>query len=358
MMEQDRARTDKSLVAERQGADKALHDAKVAERAADIVVDIAREQADAVLLEAREKADQGGEPQPVSQESVEGDRALADEVLEEERATADERLRVQREARHKALSMLLPMEREKTDQDLLTERARSDEAIASRDDFLAIVSHDLRNLLGAIVLSAEVFDETPAPAPERTMRVGEAGKRIQLYAARMNRLIGDLLDVVSIDAGQLACTLERTDPSTLIAETIATYRSAAEGRGIRLESDTTVPLPFTTFDYQRMLQVFANLISNALKFTSRGGQVVISAERIKNEVQFSVRDTGIGIPATMLDSVFLRFWQSARNDPRGTGLGLYISKCLVEAHGGRIWAESTLGKGSVFHFTIPVASLD
>ena len=353
-MEGDRTRTDESLDAERQGVDKALRDAKVAERAADVVVGIAREEADAVLLEAREKADLEAQTQPVGQESVEIDRAVADEALVEERATADERLRLQREARHKALAKLLPMEREKTDQDLLTERVRSDQAIASRDDFLAIVSHDLRNLLGAIVLTAEALDGILIT--EGAKQVGEAGKRIQRYAARMNRLIGDLLDVVSIDAGNLACTLERRDPTTLIAETIATYQGAADGRGVLLGSDVRVALPLAVFDYERMLQVFANLVSNALKFTTRGGEVSISAEQVENEVQFSVKDTGVGIPAKVLPLLFLRFWQSARNDPRGSGLGFYISKCLVEAQGGRIWVQSTVGKGSVFHFTVPVAS--
>ncbi|MGZ9005561.1 MAG: sensor histidine kinase [Burkholderiales bacterium] len=105
-----------------------------------------------------------------------------------------------------------------------------------------------------------------------------------------------------------------------------------------------------------MLQVLANLITNAIKFTGRGGAVTLRAETAAAELQFSVTDTGTGVPDQMLERIFERFWQVGKNEHRGVGLGLYISKCIVEAHGGRIWAESRLGAGSTFYFTIPTGA--
>jgi signal transduction histidine kinase len=351
----NRAQTDKSLDAEREGADKGLREIEAAQQAADVVVDLARREADAVVDVAREKADKETEPAlAIDQGIVDEDRAQADELLEYERATADHELRQRRDDERQALARLVPLERERTDRDLLTERVGSDDAIASRDDFLGIVSHDLRNLLGGIVLSSGSLSKgSPDTVDGRRMVV--AGKRIQLYAARMNRIIGDLADVASIDAGKLACNIVPSDPAGLIDETLATFRDAADRKQITLVSEASSALPLGAFDSQRMLQVFANLVSNALKFTTQGGQVRIGGEREGAQIHFSVSDTGQGIPQDMLESVFLRFWQSVGNDRRGSGLGLYICKNLIEAHGGRIWVESGVGKGSVFHFTVSVA---
>ncbi|MEX2080974.1 MAG: ATP-binding protein, partial [Dehalococcoidia bacterium] len=110
------------------------------------------------------------------------------------------------------------------------------------------------------------------------------------------------------------------------------------------------------FDRDRKLQVLANLIANAIKFTPRGGKVNVRAEAGRGTVRFCISDSGVGIPAPMLEAIFERFWQVGENDRRGQGLGLYISKCIVEAHGGRIWAESKVGEGSQVYFTLPVPS--
>ena len=355
-MKNQRAATDKSLRTERNKTDSALRARHAAEQAADKLVDAARQEADALLVTARDKADQDSEQiRAIEQALVEKDRATADEVLKDERATADDRLRRGREEYGRALAELLPLARERTDRDLLTERARSAEEITDRDDFLAIVSHDLRNLLGGIVLSSSMLSRKASETDEGR-RIVATGKRIQLYAARMNRLIGDLIDVVSIDAGKLATAIVPSDPLALIAETIETFRRVAEEKGIALGSEVTGTLPLAAFDHGRMLQVLANLVANAVKFTSKGGTVCVRSERTGDDVHFSVSDTGPGIPETMHDAIFLRFWQAPTNDRRGAGLGLYISKSLVEAHRGRIWIERKVGQGSVFHFTIPVAA--
>ena len=353
----ERDQTDESLRIEREKTDRALAERQVAvEEDADKLVQHARENADAVLTAARDKADQQLEQTAlpvVTHATVAEERELEDEALRHERAAADESVRRERDENARALSRLLPLEREKTDRYLLTERTRSDVALSNRDDFLGIVSHDLRNLLGGIVLNAALLAER-ATEDEAGKQSLVGLKRIQRYAARMNRLIGDLLDVASMDAGKLAMTSARGDVTTLIAEAVDMFQAAASAKGVSLGVEMVERPLLAEFDYDRMMQVFANLITNSIKFTSQGGRIWIRGERAGDELRFFVSDTGSGIPGNMLEAIFERFWQVGKNDQRGLGLGLYISMCIVEAHGGRIWAESKLGEGSRFCFTLPV----
>jgi signal transduction histidine kinase len=356
----ERDKTDESLRTERKNSDHVIADGRTdVEEHADAVVERAREHADAVLEAARDKADQRldtAEPEPEAEarEVVAQERAREDEVVQQERAAADRRLHSERLEQARTLARLLPLEREKTDRYLLTERARSDDALAHRDDFMGMVSHDLRNLLSGIVMNAMLLSEEATESDEGRRTVAGM-KRIERYAARMKRLIGDLVDVVSIDAGKLAMEPQPVDASALITEAVDVFAHAASQGGITLESRTIVPAVMAQLDHERMLQVLANLISNALKFTPRGGSVVVRGERVGDELRFSVSDTGAGVPGDMLEAVFERFTQVGKNDQRGLGLGLYISKCIIDAHGGKIWVESKLGEGSAFHFTLPVS---
>jgi signal transduction histidine kinase len=181
-------------------------------------------------------------------------------------------------------------------------------------------------------------------------------ERIERYIARMNRLIGDLVDVASIDAGKLAVHPQASDAAELIGEAVGVFAQAAQDKGISLEFATSEPSLPGHFDPERMLQVLANLIANAIRFTPDGGAITVRGERAGDELRVSVLDNGTGIAGDMLGAVFERFWQVGKNDHRGLGLGLYISRCIVDAHGGRIWAESKLGTGSAFHFTIPATT--
>jgi signal transduction histidine kinase len=171
----------------------------------------------------------------------------------------------------------------------------------------------------------------------------------------MNRLIGDLVDVASIDAGALAMTRKSGDGRQLVAEAVETFRPSAEAKRIKFEVEITADEMHGEFDHERMLQVFANVLSNAIKFTEADKTIAVRAARDGQTMHFSVRDSGVGVPAEMLELIFERFWQVSKNDRRGTGLGLYISRCIVEAHAGKIWAESTRGAGTTLHFTIPMA---
>jgi signal transduction histidine kinase len=351
----EREQTDESLRDERDKADRALAEGQNAvEEDADVVVKRARDDADAVLEAAREKADEKIDhtrPHSGTHATIREERAVEDEVLRNERALADERLRQERIETARALTS----ERDATDRYLLTERSRSDEELANRDDFLGIVSHDLRDLLGGITLSASVIEQNAAHGDQAQQRLAET-QRIQRYAARMGRLISDLVDVASIDAGKLAVTTAPGDAIALIEEAADTFRAAAAARGITLTTHVEASSLVARFDHDRMLQVLGNLITNALKFTDRGGAVVIQGGRVGEELRICVRDSGAGIASESLEYVFERFWQVGKNDRRGLGLGLYISKCIVEAHGGAISAKSTLGKGSCFCVTLPAAT--
>ena len=363
----EREKTNESLRTEREKTDQAVaakqrdvarHADAVVDRArdnADEVLSLARENADTVLEAAREKADEildpdarGVEPKAVIIE----ERAVADEALRDERDGADETLRLERAEYARTLVRFLPLERESTDRYLLTERIRSDDALANRDDFLAIVAHDLRDLIGGVVTSAALLSKS-APQNDEGNNVLAETRRIERYAARMNRLIGDLVDVASIDAGKLAVTPAARDLAILIAEAVDTFGATASAKGVFLRTQIEAAPLRAVFDQHRILQVLANLISNSLKFTPRGGEITIRGEREADHVCLSVRDTGSGIPDHALASVFERFSQVGKNDHRGLGLGLYISRCIVEAQGGRIWAESQPEGGSKICFTLP-----
>ncbi|HEX3529030.1 MAG TPA: HAMP domain-containing sensor histidine kinase [Thermoanaerobaculia bacterium] len=351
----EREQTNESLRVEREKTDRALAERHAAEEDSDSVVHHAREIADAVLTDARAKADERLEASPHvgTDVTLAKERVLEDEALQDERASADESLRRERDENARVLSRLLPLEREKTDRFLLTERVRSDVALSNRDNFLGIVSHDLRNLLGGIVLDAELLSAR-APKDEDGAQTLATTARIQRYAARMNRLIGDLIDVASIDAGKLAIAPVPGDAATLIAEAVETFQPAAAAKGISLQTEIVGGPLLAELDHDRMLQVLVNILANAIKFTSQGGGIQVRGEYAGDELRLTISDTGLGIPGNMLEAIFERFWQVGENDRRGVGLGLYISRCIVEAHGGKIWAESKLGEGSRICLTLPV----
>ena len=355
----EREQTDENLRTEREKTDRALINAKetLAEDA-DLVIEHARENADAVLTAARQKADEKlpySGADPTQNTLIAKKRVIEDDVLQKERDLADKNVDQKRKEEIHVLRKLLPLEREATDRTLLTERARSDNALANRDDFLGMVCHDLRDLLSGIVLNTELLSQQASQSDEGK-RISASGLQIQRYAARMNRLIGDLIDVASIDAGKLSMVPTHGDTTLLITEAIDTFQITANAKGISLKAEGVKDSLLADFDYDRMLQVLANLISNSIKFTPPGGKIILYAEDKGGVLQICVSDTGLGIPPDMLEAVFERFWQVGKNDHRGRGLGLYISKCIVDSHGGKIWAESKLGVGSRFFFTLPIAA--
>jgi signal transduction histidine kinase len=349
----DRKQTDESLHDERSKSDVAMAHGQVSMNdVADAVLRRAREDADAVLLVAREHADERlehAEPPLVASAAVARDREAEDAAVERERDAADDLLRLERAEIARVLNRLLPAERDQTDRFLFRERIQSDAALANRDDFLGLVSHDLRDLLSAIVMSTEIITKDSSQPGERIL--SETG-RIQRNAARMNRLISDLVDIASIDAGRLAVVPARDDLGALITEAVDAFRDSAAVKAIRIEA-FAAGAAVAVFDHARVFQVVSNLLLNAIKFTPRGGSISVFCEEAEGLWQCSVSDTGPGISAAHVKSIFDRFSQGDQPDRRGLGLGLFISKCIVEAHGGQIWADSTLGQGTRVSFTLP-----
>ena len=306
----ERKLTDESLAAERTNADAALAEKATAEAVAANVMALARERADAVLATAREVADakaNTGITHEQSEAAVASERALEDKLIGELRAKADETLRKERDSTARVLAELIPVEREKTDQYLRTERARSDDSVSNRDDFLGMVTHDLRNLLDRVVLSAHLI-AVAATNDEHDRATFLEAQQIQRSAAQMTRLIGDLVDVASIEAGQLKIKSTVGDPRAAIRDAVESWTPLARMKGITLQA-TADKLVIADFDHERVLQILGNLISNAVKFSASGSAITIGVEEIDGEARFSVKDTGPGIPPNQREAIFVRYWQ-------------------------------------------------
>jgi signal transduction histidine kinase len=348
----ERSATDTSLRAERRKIDEALAIGRSnMQRKADEVVRLARERADETVRKARRRADHMEMPSERKRELA-SERAAEDRTLACERAVADELLHVERGERERALIAHFRVERLATDQRLGTERTRADELIETRDEFMGMVSHDLRSMLGGISLNAARL-ESHGSTGEGDAVVLDHALRIQRFAVRMDRLIGDLLDVVSLDAGKLEIRPEPRDALELVRDADEAFGPAFAAAGIGFRTRSAKRPLMARLDHDRILQVLSNLLGNAMKFTPRGGRVSLSVTRVEAQIRFSVVDTGSGIPADKLSTVFERFHRGAADDRRGHGLGLYIARRIVEAHGGAIWIESPNEGGTAIHFTVP-----
>ncbi len=341
----ERQRTDESLQVERDIADAAVLKREQVEAVADAQLQRTRDATDLTKEVERHEIDSTPAPE------VAVERSLEDERLRKERAAADEVLATERLERKQSMADFLAVEREATDQDLIEERKRADTVIAARDEFLATVSHELRSYLSSLALSAQLLHKEAPTGPE-----GESARRhantSRRLVTRMNRLINDLLDIGSIEAGKLSMVKREVDLSQLVTETLESFATIAQAAGVSLTAKKAAPL-LAMVDPDRVLQVLANLVANAIKFTPKGGHVEVRCVRAQNEARLEVSDSGIGIPPESLTGIFARFRQVTQ-DRRGLGLGLHISKNIVEAHGGKLWAESTVKVGSTFIVVIPL----
>jgi signal transduction histidine kinase len=225
--------------------------------------------------------------------------------------------------------------------------------VKTRDDLLAIVSHDLRSPLGVISMKATLI-ERMLPNEPGWMTVRKNVSGIQSATTRMEALIDDLLDLSSIESGQLKVQPEPQDLGSLLAGAVDDLQALAAVKTLRLDVKTPIEPVRVRCDPRRIRQVLSNLIGNAIKHTANDGSIVVYAERDAERATVLVRDSGRGIDARDLPRIFERYYQAPTSHRAGVGLGLYIAKAIVEAHGGRIWAESTPGAGSRFYFTLPL----
>jgi len=236
-----------------------------------------------------------------------------------------------------------------------------------KSDFLSTVSHELRTPMTSIVGFAKLvkkkLEEVVFPnaaADDKTARaISQARGNIDIIvneSERLTLLINDVLDSAKLEAGKSEWHFAPLVPARLIERAVAVTAALAEQKGLTLSWEAEPDLPEVTGDENRLLQVLINLISNAVKFTDHG-HITLSAARQGQFIVFGIQDTGIGIAGESLDKVFDKFRQigdTLTDKPQGTGLGLSICQQIVKSHGGRIWAESELGRGSIFRFTIPL----
>lgn len=225
--------------------------------------------------------------------------------------------------------------------------ADAQRAIRARDELIAIVSHDLRNPLGVLDLALELLARDPARLPD-------AISRMQRATDRMQSLIAELLDISRIDAGTLTVAPAPVELASVLADAIEQHRVLATEKGLRLVGDFQTPLGTVHVDRDRLQQVLANLIGNALKVTPRDGTITVDANLGGERATIAVRDTGPGIAPEHVEHIFDRFWQAPDRRRDGLGLGLAIVKGIVDAHHGTIAVDSQLGRGTSFKITLPV----
>lgn len=241
---------------------------------------------------------------------------------------------------------------------------RMSEALARLDqlkaDFTAHVSHELRTPLTAIREGTSLLLEgIPGPLTQSQQDILEVVKN---HSERLFYSISSILDLSKMEAEMMEYDFTACDLAALVRKSVDTVSLIAEKRRIGLQTDVAGPLPILSLDERRIQQVFDNLLSNALKFTPEGGRIRVSAQVQANgeageQVEIRVCDTGAGIAQEDIENVFKRFYRGSHGSGKkqqGTGLGLAISRHIVEAHRGRIWAESAFGKGSTFVFVLPV----
>jgi two-component system, chemotaxis family, sensor kinase Cph1 len=230
--------------------------------------------------------------------------------------------------------------------------AAAESILAQRDRMIAVFGHDLRGLLNALTINAELLlrrEGKPAL---------ESADVVRRTIGRMDQLVSSLLDYVKVKADKLNMTFRPVDAAEMIREAVDIFRPLADVKSLSIVLCLTQGPLWAIADRDRLFQVLSNLLSNAIKFSNPKGQITLQATSTDQDLCVAIRDEGIGIPEGDLDRVFDCFHQLDGRDARGLGLGLYISKSIVLAHGGRIWVTSRLGAESTFHFTIPLAPRD
>lgn len=228
----------------------------------------------------------------------------------------------------------------------------------TRRDFISNISHELRTPLASLKALTETLQEGALDDPPAARRFLQ---RMEKEVDALSLMVSELLELSRIESGQVPLHYKATSPCDLVTQAVERLRLQAERASLTVHIDCPEDLPFIQADPSRLEQVLVNLIHNAIKFTPMGGAITVRAQPGENGqkpgiIQFSVQDTGIGIPVGELPRIFERFYKTDRSrSGGGTGLGLAIARHMVEAHGGKIWAESEEGRGSKFYFYIPVA---
>ena len=386
-LKRERTRTDKSLTAERLATDRSISiRGKSTQRAADDTRRQIRNEADRGLSRQRKAADaersRRSSSKPVSREleverrsaatSLTRERGRADQLLARQRRRFESVLAEERRQRRKTEESLFERERGRTDRDLGDERGRTDfaflaaerrlglartasekgaAAVLLRDEFMAIISHDLRTPLNVIAINAARLAKM-VPVGEGVDQIRKMCVQIEEATGRIGRMVDDLLDAERMALANLRVPARPGDLRNPAREAMDLMAPLGSAHGVSLAAALPEHPIVTRFDRDRMLQVFSNLLGNAVKFTPKGGMVQLAMEGNGRLIRVSISDTGPGIPLDQHERVFRRFTQVG-GGRGGVGLGLYIARRIVEAHGGKIGLVSRPGEGSTFFFTLP-----
>ncbi len=357
-----RGKTDQSLEEERDKTDKYLEQDSVSvEEATDTTIRLTRRVVDKEVESHRAAVDQ----KKADQLDGTATERLVDSILSQERERTDELHNAERKeedrVRKQELAQaqmhaetLLEHERKETDHSLLDERVLADSELITREQFVTIVSHDLKNPVVAISMVARAMRSGLSQSTVDVNGLLKSLTTIEQATTFMNRMISDLLDVEQMAHNKLYLKHEKVDLRVLLQECMQLFAPLVSSQSFSMTIHTSPEPIFAYFDHDRILQVLSNLVGNSLKFTPNGGAIRLSAQKQETEVVISVTDNGAGIPAEAQTQIFERFSQLTVNDRSGLGLGLFIAKWMVETHKGRIWVTSELGKGSTFSFTLPV----
>ena len=281
-----------------------------------------------------------------------GERAIVDAVLEASHGVLvsdrEGRVALNRATRRLWGAVSALLERERAVQ--RAERAAAERAALARDRVLAFVSHDLKSPLNAMMMATTMLERgAEGEARARHLSV------LRRAGGRMERLVRDLLDLSSLEAGRLALRPRAVDPAALVTDALAQQAPLAESGGVALAADVPADVPRIRADRDRILQALSSLVSNAIAFTPRGGAVAVRCRADDGALRLEVEDTGGGIAPSVRHLVFDAFWRP-QDSHQGTGLGLAIARGIVEAHGGTIAFESEPGRGTTFRLTLPLAS--
>jgi signal transduction histidine kinase len=326
--------------------------ADVAESLSDVAARVAgeRELADISMLEERAILDRLlDREREESDEAVDFERGERRRVLATARHRTDERLARERHDTDEAVKHSLELMTHEQ-----TARERAEDRVLTRDELLAIVSHDLRSPLDVIVINAALIAGNAPPGDMRA-RYLKWARNIERSAGAMDRLLSDLLDVARFDGGEFRIDAREHDAVGLVKECVETYAPLASHHGLRLDVDLPDAPVAARYDHDRIAQVLSNLVRNAIQFTTAGGSILIALTATEAGCRIAVSDTGRGIPEAQLTRIFERFHRVTVVDRQGLGLGLYISKRIVDAHRGAIWVESQVGRGSTFYVRLPRA---
>jgi len=369
----ERKQTDDSLYDERGKTDEKFESVLSREEGdIDTAVQMDRDEADQERRQQRSDMDlkrDGSDAK--NKRHISAERKSEDNAIEKERSNIDMAIDYEREEKERLMKKLVQQERQTTDENLLGERAKTDleversvdllsteqaahlntkSSLTSREEFVAIVSHDLRNPLGAIVSATELLTEKISVIDDETKQLVDLIKR---NAEISLRLISDILDMERVAQGKLQLLLKPHDIGDIIRHSIESHAHLALAKKIVLKASVIEDSEIVNCDRDRIAQVLSNLIGNALKYTPAEGSVTVEFQKTATEIKISVSDTGPGISEVQKNRIFERFAQLGNKDRQGLGLGLYISKMLIEAHKGKLWVVSLPGEGSTFYFTLP-----